>query len=299
MEKVLVEWSPLDRRWSSSDVQLARTRMSHLAKQLSIQDKPVSLRILQTIGVVEDFRYDTSKRFGIVYRLPKNCDVSNRPISLNTLFLEESTETTLPDPFLGERFDLARALATAVYELHASGWFHKEINSHNIVFFASSDKDTTAIGDPYIIGFGYARPDTSDAVSLVRSLGDHALYRHPDLRKADQDTGGQHVSRFRRKYDIYSLGLVLLEIGIWDPITVFNEDSLDPQGFTNRLLRVCKRDLGRHMGRIYRNVVIRCIEGLDEAEDDIDLSEEELRKSDELMNFYWSVLSELSKCHCK
>ena len=281
----MVEWSPLDRRWSSSDVQLARTRVSKLAKELSIQDKPVSLRTLQTIGVVEDFRYNMSKRFGIVYRLPKNCYVSNRPVSLNALFSQESRDSTLPDPLLSERFDLALALATALYELHASGWLHKEISSHNILFFVSNDTGTTSVKDPYIIGFGYARPDTSSAISLVRSLGDRESYRHPDLRKEDQDTGGQRASRFRRKYDIYNLGLVLLEIGIWDSISVFNEDSPDPQGFTNRLLRVCKRDLGHRMGRIYRDVVIRCIEGIHEDEDDIDESEEELRKSDELLNF--------------
>jgi hypothetical protein len=296
---VLVEWSPLDRLWNSTETQLARKRISNLAKELSIEKRPTSLRTLQTIGVVEDFRHDLNKRFGMLYRLPEGHHLSNEVHSLNAFLPKASDENDFLEPLLGERFELARALAASVYELHASGWLHKEISSHKIVFLASKGIKTLSIKYPFLIGFGYARPDELDAVSLVRSGRDHDLYHHPDLRKSSKANDEQPDPRFERKYDIYSLGLVLLEIGIWDSISIFNKDSYDPHAFTERLLRVCKRDLGHRMGAIYTDVVIRCIEGIQCEQNNEEESEEESRRSDELMDMYWSVLNELSKCHCR
>jgi len=50
------------------------------------------------------------------------------------------------------------------------------------------------------------------------------------------------------------------------------------------------------MGRIYRDMVIRCIEGIEKATDETDSEEQ---KSEDLMSFYWFVVRELAKCHCK
>jgi len=276
---------------------LASERLTQLVHELSIPDKPTSLRILQTLGIVEDFR-ERTVRFGIISELPQNCDILRDPVTLHDFFPKDSiTLSELPEPLLNERFRLALTLATAVHELHSFGWLHKEINSFNIAFLYSNDSSTISIREPYIIGFGYARPDTKEVVSLSVTSSSKDIYKHPDLRKAMHGHQGEQAPRFSRKYDIYSLGLVLLEIGLWDRVSTFNEITTSPEDFKERLVRVCKRDLGHRMGRTYRDVVIRCMEGTEANLTEIE--EHPDQKKEELMRFYWSVVRELAKCQCK
>jgi serine/threonine protein kinase len=117
---------------------------------------------------------------------------------------------------------LALTIATAVHELHSSRWLHKEIHSFNIVFLYSNDSPTVSIQEPYMTGFSYARSDAEEVVSPVVSFIGKDIYMHPDLRGGEQDNEGQQVPRFKRTYDIYSLGLVLLEIRLWDSVSTFN-----------------------------------------------------------------------------
>ena len=146
-------------------------------------------------------------------------------------------------------------------------------------------------------GFSYARSDAEEVVSPVVSFIGKDIYMHPDLRGGEQDNEGQQVPRFKRTYDIYSLGLVLLEIRLWDSVSTFNTNLATPQAFTDRLVRVCKRDLGHRMGRTYRDVVIRCIEGAKTGNaEPLDSDDQNVG---ELMSFYWSVVPELAKCQCK
>jgi hypothetical protein len=290
------------------EVQLARKRISKLAKELSIEDKSTSLRTLQSFGVVEHVKSPLDRRFGMLYRLPRHCAVSAKVVSLSTLLPEGEESSNFPEPLLSERFELARALAESVYELHASGWLHKGIGSHSVIFFTSDNRNASITKAPYLIGFGYSRPDTATAVSLIKSAELHELYQHPELRKNDAEMGklGQASEsdsssriRFRRAHDLYSLGLVLLEIGLWDRISAFNKDPMDPDKFTSQLLRVCERDLGHRMGLAYSNVVMKCIRGIDGDKDDYTDEHSESRRSDQLMDVYWAVVNELAQCHCR
>jgi hypothetical protein len=213
---------------------------------------------------------------------------------------------------------LANALAIGVHALHNAGWLHKELSSKNIAFLyrSSRSEDTEAqiqICEPYIVGFGYARPDTEEAISLARSSGGGLdLYRHPALRRVrhgaeeeeeekeeEEEEEGGSIPRFRRKFDVYSLGLVLLEIGLWDRVSRFKRsaDKANPQAFADRLVRVCKEHLGHRMGATYRDAVLRCIRGVEEGGID-DIADVDRKKKD-LMGFYWGVVRELAKCHCK
>lgn len=305
--RVLLEWTQLDRRWRPADIQIARSRVVRLVRELSIPSKPSALRILQTLGVVEDFQDERHKRFGIIYSLPFNSSAVHRPVLLQDFFpRDEATLSTLKEPLLSQRFKLAHTLAAAIHEMHNMGWLHKELSSYSIAFlhYTSSSVDSEPdvnVLEPYITGFGYSRPDTEEAISLVRSSSAGLdFYRHPMLRVTGQSTEeeeNQPVPRFQRKFDVYSLGLVLLEIGLWDKIATFERsaDKADPQAFADRLVRVSKLHLGHRMGAIYRDVVVRCIRGIGGGQGEGEVES----KEEELMAFYWGVLRELAKCHCK
>ncbi len=56
------------------------------------------------------------------------------------------------------------------------------------------------------------------------------------------------------------------EIGLWGNVSTFNNPRATAKDFSERLIWVCKKDLGHRMGRTYRDVFIRCTEWI-EADD--------------------------------
>ncbi len=94
---------------------------------------------------------------------------------------------------------------------------HESFRSENILFFAPQAKDTndTAYADasekvdlnqPWIFGFEFSRPDTFFSAGFIDTCPDRDVYRHPERQ-------GQPLTTFKKMHDIYSLGIVLLEIG--------------------------------------------------------------------------------------
>jgi hypothetical protein len=108
---------------------------------------------------------------------------------------------------------LAQTLVASLHSLHLNGWLHKSLNSGNVLLFESS-AGFYDLAEPRIVGFRDSRPDGD----IWTSLGPQANpmlndYAHPTYRKPSVDTDGQIW--FRRVYDYYSLGTMLLEIGVW------------------------------------------------------------------------------------
>ena len=91
---------------------------------------------------------------------------------------------------------------------------HESFRSENIIFFPSSQKrdqklkpeERLEISQPWVMGFEFSRPESD--FSSGRADGDitRDVYRHPQRQKQPQRP-------FCKIHDIYSLGVVLLEIG--------------------------------------------------------------------------------------
>lgn len=104
-----------------------------------------------------------------------------------------------------------RGLCRLRYELHVANWLHKAICSDNVLFIrqsgASGPNGQISARSVYLAGYEFSRPGrlrdpTQPAGDVVRSVYAHPAYRGGDVR-------------YRRLFDIYSLGVVLLEIGLW------------------------------------------------------------------------------------
>jgi hypothetical protein len=156
----------------------------------------------------------------LVYTIPE--DAVQRGWSVRTMsdLLAEQGQLSL-----GRRFDIATKMAQAVLQLHTAGWLHKSLRTNNIIFLAPKDATSAEFlqGSPYVIGFEYARPDTSTAAAFTQlpdsePLND--LYRHPQAR-------GVRRESFRKQFDVYSLGCVLLEIGMWKALPEVVAEFLD------------------------------------------------------------------------
>ncbi|CAM1504708.1 Fc.00g022990.m01.CDS01 [Cosmosporella sp. VM-42] len=194
-------------------------RISKLAKLLRDGMKPAEFLVPDCFGYVHDSAFC---RFGFVYKSAESLG-AGLPVSLLQL-LEIQKK-----PSLTTRMRIARVVATSIWYLHATNWLHKGLRSENIVF---QDRAQIRTASPFLCGFDYSRPSgVGEETEPPSKDYRHELYRHPETQfeVPREDRGG-----FKKEYDIYSLGVVLFEIGMWMPIhDILGLDSRRP----NRTLR--------------------------------------------------------------
>jgi hypothetical protein len=165
-------------------------------------------------------------------------------------------------PTLGNRFTTARALTATVLAVHTSGWVHKNINSHSTLMLPTSATE----GLPYLVGWDVARPlEAGTSLNALFELEPN-LYHH-------SERFGKPSQKFANEHDIYALGVVLLEIGLWKTMSqVFARPiEKNPRIETSQQHVLFKRvngmitdmasgmDLKREMGEGYASVVQKCL----------------------------------------
>lgn len=178
----------------------AKRKIASLALLLNAP-KMSKFRTLHCAGLVEDIK---SQRYQFVYNWPLNCDPTVVPRSLKD-YLNSAMMPTLTD-----RLQLARELVTSVFLFHTSDWLHKNICSDNVLFFSTDAAPPSTVHNPFLVGFEYSRPDTKDSWPYDDDP-EFDIYRHPIYL-------GIRQLGFRKAYDVYSLGLVLMEIAKWRPL---------------------------------------------------------------------------------
>jgi hypothetical protein len=109
----------------------------------------------------------------------------------------------------------------------------------------------------------------------VHLARERSLYRHPDLSIATantlsttstQDTNEENHTvkpepRYRKAYDIYSLGVVLMETGLWQPARELVRKNEDPVDFHQRLFSKLLPELRYRISKNYHDVVEKCLKG--------------------------------------
>jgi hypothetical protein len=215
--------------------------------ELLCHSKDLGFHILPGMGYVHESH---SNRFGVVFRLGPGQHAP--PVTLQSLYQK------YPYMSLSHRVTIAAAIATAVENLHRVEWIHKGIRSDNICFFhpADEDQDGPNLSSPWLFGFEYARAMASG----TKLEEDHSelrnLYRHPQRWSKPQE-------RFTRAHDLYSLGVVLLEVADWSEVSSIvksAKDRVNPQKCRARL----EDKLGRHakhkIGNVFAGAIAACFE---------------------------------------
>ncbi len=136
---------------------------------------------------------------------------------------------------------------------------------------------------PHVSGLSIARPDSKEGKSLNKELEKSAIYLHPNLRTDNPDDRPP----YHRKFDFYSLGLTLLEVGMWNTIDHRVSSSLEPAEFKKRVIDRCAKDLPFFMGKRYCDAVLHCLNCADDKEDE---------SASALETLYECVVLELAKC---
>jgi hypothetical protein len=165
--------------------------------------------------------------------------------------------------------------------VHTFSFVHKNICPESVLLFKEGEQTPTTATtssrqrSSFLIGFESFR----SAAGGTSMLGDqdwaHNIYRHPER------IGEFPAEEYKMQHDIYSLGVCLLEIGLWEPLVEYSEDGgqttaeygrvcRDFAGtgrpwvfFKEYLVGVAETELPARMGDRYAEVVVTCLTCLD------------------------------------
>ncbi|KAK3379348.1 prion-inhibition and propagation-domain-containing protein [Lasiosphaeria ovina] len=268
-KKVWIEWKEYERQRPQDlsppkDVIFERVRK--LAALLNHTPKPEAFRTPHCIGffdrastggIVDQDEDSLNNRLGLVFERPQDDSLhtSMPPISLRELL------QTTRKPRVTERIKLAHAISNCLLYLHAVNWLHKGLRSHNIVFFRTA-KGHVDYAKPYLSGFDFSRPAPADEMTEVPvDSPEYNLYRHPFA----QSTNPVDRERFKRSFDIYSLGVLFVEMAHWKTVDVILGPGLNPLRVREKLLAENQiEELGACMGGVYEDAARKCIVGVTE-----------------------------------
>ncbi|KAH7192672.1 uncharacterized protein B0J16DRAFT_380559 [Fusarium flagelliforme] len=202
----------------------------------------------------------------VIFRTPRDFD---NPQSLRDRLINNAE----PAP-VSERLSIARELAKALGYAHASGFAHINVHPENIIHLQTRDKNRSSAFLSALIG---ARDDSlspDGEIPLERSVYRHSSTQYTDVVK---DPILQH--------DIYSLGVCLLEIGLWQSfisydahtmrttlshITGIADDASEGEmeqfltkSSKQRFIDLVRNELCYSMGIEYSEVVEMCLTCLD------------------------------------
>ena len=256
-ESVWIEWKSyeVDSHLNSTWNRMLEDRIKKLAALLGSRDKPPQFNAPHCLGYFHD---DTGERYGLVYSKPVNVVPQTVPTSL----LQLIQSTGRRPPSLTKRISLAHAIARCLMYLHSVNWLHKGLRSDNVIFFIPPSK-VPEYDQPLIAGFEYARPDFPDeATEPPPEHSEHDIYRHPDVIR-------RTASRSQKSHDIYSLGVVLVELAYWKPISEIMDLPHDPLAAKSRVRKVRSLLLtddyldfiANAMGDFYAETVKKCLTG--------------------------------------
>lgn len=264
------------------------------AKGFGFEPKPNGLIILSCIGAVVDDSDDLA--YGLVYEIPTG--VKPGPKTL-LQYLEQGEAELKDQPALGDKFRLAFALADFIQQFHTIGWVHENFNPHNVLFFTPSQHEqhadrapsSTMIHRPYVVGLHKSRPHGGYWQTNGPDPEDNFHdYQHPRYNQ---------TGRYLPCYDYYSLGIILLEIGLWRPLKSMLSNKrfrlMRSAEIQNELMRMAQMRLGPRMGAVYRDTVLRCMNRSLDVDFDGSLDETNARDQNVLEPFGEDVVEPLER----
>ncbi|KAI9167509.1 ABC transporter G family member [Paramyrothecium foliicola] len=307
-KKIWIEWKDYDTAGQlpgSLSKEDMVDRVRKLAALLNHSPKPEAFRTPHCLGFFDkaDPNIPTEdvdildRRLGLVFERPGGDEfhTSLPPVSLRELLLDKG----IRKPRVTDRIKLAHALSNCLLYLHAVNWLHKGLRSHNVLFFRTRSGHID-YHKPYLSGFDFSRPGGSDEMTDVPGDdAEHDLYRHPNA----QANRRKERERSKKSFDIYSLGVIYVELAHWRPVEdVVGVDLRRARGNSSLVRRVRElllaeeqvADIGAGMGEKFEAAARACLTGGEElglaAGDDETVDEVAEKLS---MRFYEDVVKKL------
>lgn len=246
-ELVVVERKSYEKHDHTQKIQRAKERVRDLAKLLAVENSPS----YRSLACLHWFHDDYNHNFGLVFRIPAAYGSGARPLYD---FLQSRAKVPLE-----QRFEMARCLCYALRKWHSVNWLHKGIRSNNILILQLQCNKKWDFENPFLNGQEYARPDTDLSSGRYVQDFEENVYRYPDRQGLPRETQTKY-------HDIYSLGVVLLEIGLWQPASQFQDfkrgvGRLTPEHMRQILISNAADRLHHYMGSEYQAAVVKCLNG--------------------------------------
>ena len=265
-DTVLVEYKYYDKKdMSNHQVDIDKARMQRLFKVLEMPTPGE----FGTLKCLECLSEPYLARYALHFEPPEGYE--SLPTSLRETLLSKRRGR----PTLGQRFMIAKSVGQALLKWHATGWVHQSIASHNVIFFRRHGSTNLDFSKPYLCGFEYAR--VVGFISSPRHPAhlepEYDLYRHKDRQ-------GKSLITHRKEHDIYSFGLLMLEIGSWDTLKdiFFDDKRIDPAKLYEEILKRGDAPLRFDMGKAYEQAALKCIRGSFHIEED-DMNQSRLARA--------------------
>jgi hypothetical protein len=247
--------------------------VENLARKLQQVD-PDTFGLLRCYGILKHRDPVTNKlsEIEVIYRTPLDC---RPPETLRHHLLRQNPVS------LSAIMQIAKQLVRSVHYVHTCGFVHKNIRPENILIFPSGND--SSLGLSFLIGFTQFR-NVNFQTNLHGDAAWHRnLYRHP------QRQGALVLERYIMQHDIYSLGVCLLEIGLWrsfvwypahdSTTTPVPSLALDfslsdgdfevgmqltgPKRTQEQLVALAEKELPPRVGDAYTDIVMACLTCLD------------------------------------
>jgi hypothetical protein len=256
---VMVEFENYDPLYRDTGVSPPLTRVEKLASSLNMLSNRGNLRLL---GYVED---PQQPRIGLVYdyrTIQPQQSGEIRPVTLMGLILtatqaKRPVDVSNATPFLEDRFRIALRLVEKLRDLHAENYFHGNIHSESVVFLQqdhSLQPRQSELHRPILSAF--------DMFSRNRiEYGDSSPISN--ITKHPEDKGGEIDDVTAIRYDLYQIGLVLLEIGLWNPVNDYFKEKYTLKDFKLRLEKLYIPKLASKCGSLYMRAVQTCLRWAD------------------------------------
>jgi hypothetical protein len=269
---VLVEYANYDSTYQHTGVPPPLQRL----EALSAAFLPMRAESQHNISLLGYFEDPSEPRLGLVYDLPYS--VQNQlhataissaetlaPLSLLNLIrkakpIQPSSADVDPPP-LEARFKLAFRLTEQLRLLHMRELPHGNINSSSVIFAMTSNEASSrrlkCLKSPIWASFDVF--SKSSVEGLASNLN---IYRHPrDNPQPSQRDLAQDI-----KFDLYSLALVLLEVGIWQSLGDMFKPKYSLADFKLRLEKLWAPKLASRCGTAYMRAVQICLQAADAGE---------------------------------
>ena len=243
----------------------------HLASRLK-QVEENTFHLLRCRGLVR--RKDPSTRqyisFDFLFYIPSGC---SRPQSLRSILLSQT------DFSLGDRISLAEQLATSISFIHILDIVHKNVRPETILVF-QDDERPTHLGPLFLLGSRALQTTCDKAQRFDSSARENDIYQHPDRQGSHPEEDYSNM-----QHDIYSLGVCLLEIGLWESFVdtdQYKDYFVESGSLKDQYTALAKKQLPSKMGEKYMNVVINCLSCMDRSNEDFG-NESEFQDSDGIL----------------
>ncbi|KAK4202168.1 hypothetical protein QBC40DRAFT_46116 [Triangularia verruculosa] len=237
---LLLEYAPFSSLYSITGVSPPMHRFEKLFSGLQLEpQRPVQpgswIGLPRLLGYYEDME---NSRFGLIYQFPQKFNavtfetLTQNPLN-NLCTLADLLARPDFEPRLEAKFRLAANLANSVFDLHDRGITHGSIAVENISFCNAVGTDPEVSGitqgevdirRPLISSFDLFSETEPEYQEGPREF---SLYKHPlDPRNSVQSPLANNADS--KTFDLYSLAMVLLSVGLWTKLENLVPDMASP-----------------------------------------------------------------------